>query len=245
MADDLADKPRVIVALNKVDALDDEDAGRKDRRRCEAHVAARSSRCPRVSGEGIARGAARAATARSEGRLRRGRRCRRGGAAIVASLTGARRLVVKIGSALLVDVPSGALRGDWLPGWQRTSPVCAGRGIDVVAGFLRVDRAGARRAGPGRRGRCRWNKAQAAAAVGQIRLARAYEEALAPHGIVTAQVLVTLEDSRRPPPLPEFPRHDAASAAARRRADRQRERHRSPRTKSGSATMTGWRRRWR
>ena len=38
-------------------------------------------------------------------------------------------------------------------------------------------------------------QSQAAAAVGQIRLARAYEEALAPHGIVTAQVLVTLEDS--------------------------------------------------
>ena len=36
---------------------------------------------------------------------------------------------------------------------------------------------------------------QAAAAVGQIRLARAYEEALAPHGITTGQVLVTLEDS--------------------------------------------------
>ena len=38
-------------------------------------------------------------------------------------------------------------------------------------------------------------QSQAAAAVGQIRLARAYEEALAPHGINTAQVLVTLEDS--------------------------------------------------
>ena len=38
-------------------------------------------------------------------------------------------------------------------------------------------------------------QSQAAAAVGQIRLARAYEEALAPHGIKTAQILVTLEDS--------------------------------------------------
>jgi glutamate 5-kinase len=37
--------------------------------------------------------------------------------------------------------------------------------------------------------------AQAAAAVGQIRLARAYEEVLAPHGITTGQVLVTLEDT--------------------------------------------------
>ena len=38
-------------------------------------------------------------------------------------------------------------------------------------------------------------QSQAAAAVGQIRLARAYEEVLQPHGIVTGQVLVTLEDS--------------------------------------------------
>jgi glutamate 5-kinase len=38
-------------------------------------------------------------------------------------------------------------------------------------------------------------QSQAAAAVGQIRLARAYEEVLAPHGITTGQVLVTLEDT--------------------------------------------------
>ena len=39
-------------------------------------------------------------------------------------------------------------------------------------------------------------QAQAAAAVGQIRLARAYEEALGIHGLKTAQVLLTLDDSR-------------------------------------------------
>jgi glutamate 5-kinase len=39
------------------------------------------------------------------------------------------------------------------------------------------------------------DEAQAAAAVGQIRLARAWEEALAPHGITTAQILLTLDDS--------------------------------------------------
>ncbi|MEL6126409.1 MAG: glutamate 5-kinase, partial [Pseudomonadota bacterium] len=38
-------------------------------------------------------------------------------------------------------------------------------------------------------------KSQAAASVGQIRLARAYEEGLAPYGVTTAQILVTLEDS--------------------------------------------------
>jgi glutamate 5-kinase len=45
------------------------------------------------------------------------------------------------------------------------------------------------------RGAVALEQSQAAAAVGQIRLARAYEEVLGPHGITTAQVLVTLEDS--------------------------------------------------
>ena len=40
------------------------------------------------------------------------------------------------------------------------------------------------------------DQSQAAAAVGQIRLARAYEEALAPHGVAAAQVLLTLDDTQ-------------------------------------------------
>jgi glutamate 5-kinase len=112
----------------------------------------------------------------------------------MASLTAARRLVVKIGSALLVDRAHGGLRQDWLVSlaedvaWLKTSgtsvvlvssgSIALGRGVlGLPAADLPLEQS------------------QAAAAVGQIRLARAYEEVLAPHGITTAQVLVTLDDS--------------------------------------------------
>nr|WP_252727212.1 glutamate 5-kinase [Paracoccus sp. C2R09] len=104
----------------------------------------------------------------------------------------ARRLVVKIGSALLVG--DDGLRADWLRGlcddvaeWRR-------RGTDVVlvsSGSIALGR----RVLDLPQGALPLEQAQAAAAVGQIRLARAYEEALAPHGVKTAQVLLTLEDS--------------------------------------------------
>ena len=112
----------------------------------------------------------------------------------MASLTAAKRLVVKIGSALLVDRNTGDLRADWVRGlaedvaWLKSQgtevvlvssgSIALGRGVlDLPATELPLEQS------------------QAAAAVGQIRLARAYEEVLAPHGITTAQVLVTLEDS--------------------------------------------------
>ncbi|MEL7261730.1 MAG: glutamate 5-kinase [Pseudomonadota bacterium] len=113
----------------------------------------------------------------------------------MASLTEARRLVVKIGSALLVDRATGALRQDWLTGLAQDVAWLTGQGTQVVLvssgsialgrGVLKLPQAD-----------LALEQSQAAAAVGQIRLARAYEEALAPHGITTAQVLMTLEDSR-------------------------------------------------
>lgn len=113
-------------------------------------------------------------------------------AALAPSLGSARRLVIKIGSALLVG-PDG-LRGDWLRGlcddvaeWRR-------RGTDVVLVSSGSIALGRRVLGLAP-GALPLEQAQAAAAVGQIRLARAYEEALAPHGVTTAQVLLTLEDS--------------------------------------------------
>lgn len=110
----------------------------------------------------------------------------------MASVTAARRLVVKIGSALLVQ--SGRLRSDWLAGLAEDVAEAKGRGTDVIlvsSGSIALGRAILDLPG----GTLPLEQSQAAAAVGQIRLARAYEEALAPHGIVTAQVLVTLEDS--------------------------------------------------
>lgn len=103
------------------------------------------------------------------------------------------RVVVKIGSALLVDRVSG-LRGDWLRGLAADVVALRRRGVDVVlvsSGSIALGRRVLDLpAGP-----LPLEQSQAAAAVGQIRLARAYEDALNPHGIPTAQVLVTLEDS--------------------------------------------------
>jgi glutamate 5-kinase len=110
----------------------------------------------------------------------------------MASLTTARRIVVKIGSALLVE--DGKLRAKWLKTLAEDVADMRGRGVDVVlvsSGSIALGRAAlALEAGV-----LPLEQSQAAAAVGQIRLARAYEEALEPHTITTAQVLVTLEDS--------------------------------------------------
>jgi len=112
----------------------------------------------------------------------------------LASLTDAKRLVVKIGSALLVDGRTGRLRADWLAGLAEDVARIKARGGDVVlvsSGSIALGRAALGLP----TGTLALEQSQAAAAVGQIRLARAYEAALEPHGIVTAQVLVTLEDS--------------------------------------------------
>jgi len=110
------------------------------------------------------------------------------------SLTTARRLVIKIGSALLVDAASGQLKSDWLHALALDVAEAKARGSDVVLVSSGSIALGRRVLGlPA--GELPLEQSQAAAAVGQIRLARAYEEALAPHGITTAQVLVTLEDT--------------------------------------------------
>ena len=112
----------------------------------------------------------------------------------MAALSDARRIVVKIGSALLVDRNAGHLRADWLHALAQDVAWLRGLGADVIlvsSGSIALGRSVL-----GLSGRdLALEQSQAAAAVGQIRLARAYEEALAPHGITTGQVLVTLEDS--------------------------------------------------
>ncbi|MCT8160383.1 glutamate 5-kinase [Pseudoruegeria sp. SHC-113] len=112
----------------------------------------------------------------------------------MATLGAARRLVVKIGSALLVDRTSGDLKTHWLKALAEDVATVKARGTDVV-----LVSSGSIALGRGvlglPKGALSLEQSQAAAAVGQIRLARAYEEVLAPHGITTAQVLVTLEDS--------------------------------------------------
>lgn len=113
-------------------------------------------------------------------------------AALTPDIAAARRLVVKIGSALLVG-PEG-LREDWLRALCDDVAAWRARGADVALVSSGSIALGRRVLGlPA--GALTLEQSQAAAAVGQIRLARAYEEMLAPHGVTTAQVLVTLEDT--------------------------------------------------
>jgi glutamate 5-kinase len=109
-------------------------------------------------------------------------------------LEAARRLVIKVGSALLVEGETGRLRSDWLAALALDIAAHRARGADVVLVSSGAIALGRRVLGLPATA-LPLEQSQAAAAVGQIRLARAWEEALAPHGLTTAQVLVTLEDT--------------------------------------------------
>ncbi len=110
----------------------------------------------------------------------------------MATLTDMRRIVVKVGSSLLVG-PDG-LKAYWINALAEDIAWLRSHGIDVILVSSGSIALGRRSLDLGD-GTLPLEQAQAAAAVGQIRLARAYEEALAPHKITTAQVLLTLEDS--------------------------------------------------
>ena len=112
---------------------------------------------------------------------------------IAPDIRAAKRLVVKIGSALLVDRSSG-LKGAWLTALCADVASARARGADVVLVSSGSIALGRTVLGLGS-GDLTLEQSQAAAAVGQIQLARAYQEALAPHGIIAGQVLVTLEDT--------------------------------------------------
>ena len=109
-------------------------------------------------------------------------------------LADARRLVVKIGSALVVDPQAGAPRAAWLAGVAEDIAAARARGTEVIvvsSGAIAL----ARRVLGLTRKRLRLEEKQAAAAVGQIRLAQAWAEALSAQGITAAQLLLTLEDT--------------------------------------------------
>ncbi len=103
----------------------------------------------------------------------------------------AKRIVIKIGSALLVS--EGGLNEAWLHGLAKDVATLRQHGAQVLlvsSGSIALGREVL-----GLAGDISLEHSQAAAAVGQIQLARAYQDALSPHGLTAAQVLVTLEDS--------------------------------------------------
>lgn len=106
----------------------------------------------------------------------------------------ARRVVVKIGSALVVDDRTAAPREGWLAGVAADVAALRARGTEVIlvsSGAIAL----ARRALGLTRRKLRLEEKQAAAAVGQIRLAGAWATALSGVGLNAAQLLLTLEDS--------------------------------------------------
>ena len=103
------------------------------------------------------------------------------------------RLIVKIGSALLVDA-DGGVRRDWLAGIAADIAERAKAGQQVAVVSSGAIALGARRLGLAKGGRASLEDAQAAAAVGQIALSQVWAETLGAEGLTAAQMLVTLDD---------------------------------------------------
>jgi glutamate 5-kinase len=113
---------------------------------------------------------------------------------VTQRLNKARRIVVKIGSALLVDGKTGAIKAAWLGSLTEDLAKARERGQDIIIVSSGAIALGRRSLGFGP-GAIRLEESQASAAVGQIALAHAWSEALRKHSIVAAQILVTLNDT--------------------------------------------------
>jgi glutamate 5-kinase len=111
-------------------------------------------------------------------------------------IAAARRVVVKIGSALLVDRATGRLDAPWFEDLVADIARLRKRGQEVLVVSSGAIALGRRHLGL-RNGTLRLEESQAAAAAGQIRLAHAWQEALARHDIPVAQVLLTLGDTEQ------------------------------------------------
>lgn len=114
--------------------------------------------------------------------------------AIQHRIADAKRIVIKIGSSLLVENKTGTIHNEWLESllneivqfWQQGKQI-----IIVSSGAIPLGRRHLQFKNPV----LQLEEKQAAAAVGQIKLAHAYQQSLEKHGITVAQVLLTLDDS--------------------------------------------------
>ena len=113
-----------------------------------------------------------------------------------APLAKARRVVVKVGSALLTDAETGRINRTWLESLIEDLLRLRRRGQQVILVSSGAIALGRRQLGLAK-GPLRLEESQAAAAVGQIRLAHVYKELLESRDVTVAQVLLTLEDSER------------------------------------------------
>jgi len=111
-------------------------------------------------------------------------------------LVDARRVVVKVGSALLVDRATGQVNRAWVESLAADIARLRERGQEVLLVSSGAIALGRRALGL-EPGKLRLEESQAAAAVGQIRLAHAWTEVLERHGLTVAQILLTLDDTEQ------------------------------------------------
>ena len=105
-----------------------------------------------------------------------------------------RRIVVKVGSSLLVDSKAGDVRGAWLSALAADIAGLHKEGREILivsSGSIALGRSRLKLP----RGALKLEESQGAAAVGQIALARIWSEVLGAHGIGAGQILVTLQDT--------------------------------------------------
>ena len=112
----------------------------------------------------------------------------------VQPLQQAKRIVVKIGSALLVEQESGRLNRAWLEALAADVARLRARGQEVLLVSSGAIALGRRHLGLSA-GKLKLDEKQAAAAVGQIRLAHAWKEVLDAHDLTVAQILLTFADT--------------------------------------------------
>lgn len=110
----------------------------------------------------------------------------------MSELSAAKRVVIKVGSALLVG-PDGAAHGEWLADFAADVARLRARGQQVLVVSSGAVALGRRRLALGKR--LTLPQKQAAAAAGQSALMRAWEVALEPHGLACAQILLTRDDT--------------------------------------------------
>lgn len=115
-------------------------------------------------------------------------------AAVRPEWTKAQRIVVKIGSALLTDRATGELKAAWLASLMDDVAALAKAGKEVVLVSSGAIALGRHKLGLPK-GPLELEQSQASAAVGQISLAHAYENLAASHGLIIAQILLTLGDT--------------------------------------------------
>ncbi len=111
--------------------------------------------------------------------------------------TKAKRIVVKIGSALLTDRATGELKAAWLASLMDDVAALTKAGKEVILVSSGAVALGRHKLGRCRRAPLELEQSQAAAAVGQISLAHAYPASPPDHGLIIAQILLTLGDTEQ------------------------------------------------